>query len=333
MKAILALASTALLALPMNAQIANKIWAEPAELKALSRKILVVELPEENPKVIEGFPKKTAAADAAAYRASLASYRDQVEASIREHWKYNEEIEFKTTSEIIQLFAKKSTKHVALLKVVLADGLGVYGYTFGMGVPAIVLTRTDGDSKVSKKGQLQLIKHDYQMNLVAGTAEDGTETYTATGLAFTFKQAQKHLEYASKSKKPEDYMQYCKDEAARNCSKMRGKELVLEEGALYKSVDKAEVKENYPGPLSFVSRAELDEIYDSGTSEKAVLYSMPVGTISGTMIVVTVTKLVYMKIVVDPSTDEIIEAVIPGMGKTYVEGLTGPDLRALAECK
>src|SRR5688500_4738273 len=68
-----------------HAQVAIKIWAEPAELKALSKRTLVVELPEENPKVTEGFPKKTAESDAAAYRASLASYREHIEPAVRKY--------------------------------------------------------------------------------------------------------------------------------------------------------------------------------------------------------------------------------------------------------
>lgn len=323
----------ATMAIQAHAQVAVKIWADPSELKALSKKTLVVELPDENSGVINSFPKKTAEADIAAYRASLASYREKIEPAVREHWRYNEKIEFKTTSEIVSLFAKKSSKYVVLLKVVLPDGGGAYAYTFGLGVPALVLTRTDGDHKVTKKGQLQLAKYDYQMYLCTDTDDDGREIYTDAGLAFTLKQAQKHLQWAARQKKSEHYIHYCKAMRSKNCSKLRSKQLVLEESSLHKDKNKSDAMEAYGSNIEFVPRSELDAIYTSGTSDKAVLYSFPVGTIKGNALVVTITKLVYMKVVVDPSTDEVLHAIVPGMGQTYVEGLTMQDLKNLGDCK
>jgi hypothetical protein len=58
MPRIPAFAATFLLSAALSAQVSLKINAEPAELKSLARRTLVVELPEENPKVIDGFPKK-----------------------------------------------------------------------------------------------------------------------------------------------------------------------------------------------------------------------------------------------------------------------------------
>lgn len=317
----------------VSAQVAEKIWAEPAELKALARRILVVELPEENPKVIDGFSKKTAESDIAAYRASLASYRALIEPAVRAHWKYNEQIEFRTTSEIIALFAKKSTKHVAMLKVVLADGMDVNAYTFGLGCPALVLTRTDGDSKVSKKGQLNLIKHDYQMYLATTASETGEEAYSAERLMFTLTQAQKHIDWIIKTGKSQSFVKYCKAMAEANCPKLHGMEMIVPEDGLFKDMTQDEARTYYTQPMSFVSHADLDAAYATKAKGKAVLYSLPVGTISGSMIIVTVTHLAYMKVFVDPVTNEIVNATIPGqMGVPICEGLHKVDLRNLNEC-
>ncbi|MCB0763309.1 MAG: hypothetical protein KDB84_01290, partial [Flavobacteriales bacterium] len=278
-RTLLLLAGTFLFLGRSNAQIAERIWAEPAVLKSFTKRILVVELPEPNTKVIDDFPKKTAAADEAAYRASLENYRAVIRPAIEEHWKYNSQIEFMTTSQIVELFTKKSTKHVVLLRAVLTDGGGVSVFSRYMGVPALVMTRTDGDHKVSKKGEVTIMKHDFQMYLTTSVAEDGTESYTAAGMKFTLLQAQKLLEWNWGNKKSESYIKYCKDRSKVNCSKMKNKELLVEENGLYKSVDKAEAKAAYGGPISFVTRQDLDAAYESGADDKAVLYSMPVGTI------------------------------------------------------
>jgi len=333
--------STLLLAIALSAsaaqaQIPNKIYAEPADFKIMAEKILVVELPEENPKVIEEFSRKTATADAAAYKAGLESYREAIEPAIRAHWKFNEQIEFKTTSEIVKLFASKSKDHVALLKVVLADGGGVYAYTFGLGVPALALTRTDGDSEVNKKGQLSLRKHDYQMYLAFRDGEkvddeSFQEVFNATSMAFTLKQAQRHINWIMNSteKKSEEYIDYCKAESKRNCSRMKSKQLVVEEGRLHKSFTKAEANEKFGRDITYMTIAEMDALYDGGDAEHAILYSLPIGTFKANLVM---TYYAFLKVVVDPSTDDVIEAIIPAYGKPLMRHLLPGDMRGLSDC-
>lgn len=315
------------------AQVSDRINAEPEELAKLAKRTLVVELPEPNEKVIDDFPKKTASSDKRAYEASLAAYRERIEPAVRAYWKFNSDIEFKTTSEIVKLFAAKSKKYVALLKVVLPDGNGEPGcYTFGLGVPALVLTRTDGDSKVSKKGELRLRNHDFQSYLVVEPDEHGTETYTEASMKLTLTLCQKYLDWNIHNKKTGTFMKYLKDMSEKNCSKLASKTLVVDRKGLYKKTTTAEIKEKYTHPIEFVEREELSTTYMSGTSEKAVLYSIPVGTITGSMLVVTVTMLAYTKVVVDPSTSEVINAVVPGIGKSIVEGLVPADAKSLDKC-
>lgn len=326
--------AAALLGFSMQAQVAIRINAEPTELKGLARRTLVVELPEPNPKVIEGFPKKTAAEDEAAYRASLESYRQQIEPAVKAYWKFNENIEYKTTSEIVPLFEKKSKKYVALLKVVLPDGGGEPGcYTFGMGVPALVLTRTDGDSKVSKKGELRLRNHDFQSYLVLSPKEDGTEDYTEASMKLTLTLCQNFLDWNIHNKKSETFMDYLKEQSKANCPKLASKQLVVDKDNLYKKTTQAEISENYGHGVEFVDHATLESTYMGGSGDKATLFSIPVGTITGSALVITITRLVYTKIIVDPSNSEVLNSIVPGMGKTYVEGLLPMDMRQLSKCK
>ena len=162
--------------LPLAAQVSTAAYAKPDELRSLSKRTLVVVLPEGNPKVIDGFPKKNSAGKTAAYMESPDSYREQVEPAIKEYWKLNGKFEYRTTSENIGLFKKKSTKYVALMKVVLPDGGGVAGYTLDMGVPALVLTRTNGDCKETKKGELQVRNHGFQTYLMLSPDPTGKES-------------------------------------------------------------------------------------------------------------------------------------------------------------
>lgn len=317
----------------LQAQVSVKIYAEPAELKSLGNRTLVVELPEENPKVIEDFPKKKAAEKTEAYRASLASYREQIEPAIKEHWKFNKDIEFKTTSEIIALFQKKSNKYVALMKVVLPDGGGVSGYTFGLGVPALVLTRTDGDSKVNKKGELNIIKHDFQSYLVVSPDSTEREVYSPASMKATLILAQDYLNWNIKADKSKDFMAYSKAMGKKNCGSLAQRTLLVNEKGLYKGCTVEEAHENYPYKLEFVDRSVLESTYLGGDATKAVLISIPVGTVQGTMIVASVTYLAFSKLILDPATGEIISSHNPGMGKSITEGLLKGDFKSLSKCE
>lgn len=322
----------------MQAQVTIKINASPDELKSLSRRTLLVEMPEPNPKVADGFSKKTKEEETEAYMASLASYREQIEPAIRKYWTFNEKIEFASTSEVVRQFEKKSKKYVALIKAVLPNGGGAPGgYTFGMGVPALVLTRTDGDSKVSKKGELRLTKHDFQAYLVISPDEKGKEDFNEASMKLTLSLCQDFLQWNIRNKKSEPFMNYLKKESKANCSKLRQRQLVVDEDNLYKKRTPQEISEAYGREIEFVDHAGVEQIYMSGDESKAVLFSIPVGTLSGSVglgpLAYSNVALAYTKIIVDPSNNQVINAIVPGMGKTYVQELLPMDMRQLAKCE
>lgn len=314
-----------------HAQVSASIGASPAELKALATRTLVVELPEPNQRAIAEFPAKTADAKKAAYENSLASYREQIEPAIRKYWTYNKDIEFKTTSEIIELFKEKNTKYVALLKVVLADGGGAYAYSFGLGVPALVLTATDGASKVSKNGLMTLTNWDFQAYLATTPTNYGREDYSEASMKFTLVEAQKLLEWntAAGNKRSENFIKYVRDQSEKNCSKLSSKKLLMAKQDLSKKMSPAEAMDSYGRNLELVDPSELESVYLNGDADKAVLFSVPVGIGMGTSVIVEVTNLIYMRVAVDPSTDKIL-GCIP---VSEPPGITKTEMSILKKCK
>ncbi len=314
-----------------HAQVSASIGASPAELKALATRTLVVELPEPNQRVIAEFPAKTADAKKAAYENSLAAYREQIEPAIRKYWTYNKEIEFKTTSEVIELFKEKNPKYVALIKVVLADGGGAYAYSFGLGVPALVLTATDGASKVNKNGQMTLTNWDFQAYLATTPTNYGREDYSEASMKFTLVEAQKLLEWntAAGNKRSENFIKYAKDQSEKNCAKLASKKLLMAKQDLSKKMSPADAIDSYGRNLEVVDPSELESAYMNGDADKAVLFSVPVGVGIGTSVFVEVTNLIYMRVAVDPSTDKIL-ACIP---VSEPPGITKTEMTILKRCK
>ena len=318
-----------------KAQVSDQIFADPPDLKKLAGRILVVELPEENAKVIEGFPKKRAAQKTEAYRASLAAYRAQIEPAVRAHWKFNEQIEFKTTSEIVGLFKQKSPKYVVLLKALLLDGGGASYHSFGFGVPALVLTRTDGeDNKVTKKGDVSIRNHDFQSYLVVSPDSAEREVYSPASMKATLVLMQDYLNWNIKNKKSKTFMVYSKEMGLKNCESLAKRTLLVDKvSGLYKGCTTEEAHTSYAHQLVLVDRSELESTYLKGDDTKAVLFSVPVGTIKGGLLIVETTYLVFSKLILDPVTGEILAAQNPGLGKSIAEGLMRADLKALSKCE
>lgn len=263
----------------------------------------------------------------------MASYREQIEPVVRELWKFNEKVEFKTTSEIIALFAKKSPKYVALMKVVLPDGGDVADYTFGLGVPALMLTRTDGDSKVSKKGELRVRNHDFQAYLIVSPDSTGAERYSPATMKATLTLVQDFLQWNTKNKKSQDFMRYTREMAEKNCELLATRTLLVDQADRYKGCTPEEAHSSYAHQLELVDRAQLESTYLGGDNSKAVLFSLPVGTIKSAVIVVELTRLVYAKLILDPATGQIISAYVPGIGKSIQEGLMKMDFKSFSKCE
>jgi hypothetical protein len=330
MRSLILFSALFLTTLTITAQVSDRINAEPEDLKKLGNRILVVELPEENPKVIEEFPKKKAAQKTEAYRASLASYREQIEPAVRAHWKFNEQIEFMTTSQIVGLFQKRSSEHVVLMKVLLMDGGGISAYSFGFGVPALMLTRTDGEKdKISKKGEVVIRVPDFQSYLVVSPDSSDREVYTPASMKATLILMQDYLKWNIKNEKSKPFMAYSKEMGKKNCGDLAKRTLMIPKNGLYKGCTPEEAHTSYAYNMILVDRSEMEETYLKGDASSAVLFSIPVGTIQGNLVM---TYLAFSKLILDPVSGEIISSYNPGIGKSIAEGLMRADLKSLSKC-
>jgi len=317
----------------LNAQVQDWINAEPDELRALARRTLVVEIPEENPKEIDRFNKKTAEERTADYRATLESYRQVIEPAVRATWTFNEEIEFRTTSEILELFKQKSTKHVALMKAVLLNGGPVAANSPATVVPAFVLTRTDGKRhKANPQGVFFFADHDFQSYLVPSRVEGDAEYYSEASMKLSLMLCQEYLDWNIKSKKTDTFMKFLKDKAQENCSKVKGRELVVDQDGLHNSTTQEALVEAFGGPITFMPREQMEQAFLAGGSEKAVLFPVPVGAINNAQ-GINAGRYVYSKVVVDPATGNVLNAVVPTTGKSFLEELIPKDLEGLKGCR
>ena len=129
--------------------------------------------------------------------------------------------------------------------------------------------------------------------------------------------------------KANNFHDYAKNEAEAKCGKLKGMTLMFEEEFLYKSQTLDEVKESYTWPIEFASAKEINDACMKGAPGKAVLIDVPCGT--------TVSPeddgIAYMKVIIDPNTDEILQCLYPGMGNCVSHQLMKADLKEIGRCK
>ncbi|MCB9199258.1 MAG: hypothetical protein H6596_02080 [Flavobacteriales bacterium] len=75
-------------------------------------------------------------------------------------------------------------------------------------------------------------------------------------------------------------MKFLKDKAQENCSKVKGRELVVDQDGLHNSTTQEALVEAFGGPITFLPREQMEQAFLAGGSEKAVLFPVPVGAIN-----------------------------------------------------
>jgi len=321
------------------AQIPNTIGATSAELAAMAGRILVVQLDPIDPETSAAIlTKKRDVAEAfkANYEASQQSYLDNIQAAMEQGWTFNERVEFRTTEECKELFLSKSPDHVVMKKEMYgmqgnssSTVLGWRHYAVPYGVTALTFFRTDM-VEVTNKGALRFLEPDFQMYMMGDYGPEGKALYSVNDLVMTMKQTQKALAWCIGIEKPKDYFAYAKEQAEQNCKLLQGKELVAESNYTYKDTQQPELLETYGPRLRFASHEELGTIYRSGSDSEVVFFSVPIGHVVG---MGGESHIAYMKIAVDPSTDNIIHGSFPMAGGGVLRAYRTVDFKALKKCK
>lgn len=325
----------ALAIVPATAQINDVIHVTPEDLAAMSQRTLLVVLEEEDPKVIEEMPKKNREEEIARYKAAIANYNALIEPAVRKYWTFNPKIEVKKASEVVPLFAAKSPDYVVLMKVALRDMELYYNFDSGLRVPVLMYQRTDEESKVNKKGFLTISEVDYQMYIPSSFIDD--KGNTEADLKFALVQMQRNMRWIMETKQVKNFEDYGAIVAAGNCARLKDKSLVLPAGQLWKDMPEAEAKASYGGTLEVADPAMRDEMYLKATEGKALLFQMPYGLLNQSgLTVMTYSNVVYLKVVVDAKTDEILGLLeVKGMmtPQNYGYRVNEKNLENLKECK
>lgn len=323
-----------LLVLTGWAQIPNKLGATPEELAAMAGRTLVVQLDPIDPEVSEEIKvwhkKDEFEGYTANYLASHQSYLDNIQAAMEEAWVFNQKVEFRSPEECMALFKSKSPDHVVMSKVMYSQIHSAWRhYSRSYGVTALTFYRTD-IVELSDKGFLRFGKPDFQMYMFGDYGPLGKAVFSKSDLILTLEQAQKTLAWCIGREEPEDYFAYAKEQAKKNCAKLASKDVVMEKNYTFKDTEESELVGEYGPRLRFETHEELGKILNSGTESEVVCYSVPIGHVAG---MGGESQIAYMKILLDPSSGEIINGSFPMAGGGVVRTYRPMDVKAFRKCK
>jgi hypothetical protein len=311
-----------------QAQIGGKVYGLKDDFIAMGTKPLIVELLEE--KINEDDGSKES-------EPFVPYYNTMIKSVIGKYWKYNQEIEYKTTSEIKKLKESKSDKYMVLYYV-KQNKLAIYGeakVSSNIIIPSLFYSRIEEMDK----------KPDYKICMPSsGIRQDNR--YLEYDFKFILVEMQAHLTWMIQNNKTVQFNEYIQLVSKDNCNKLKDKKLLTDKSLLRpkellnKRLTEAQATLIYGNKIGFVAAEELNSFYVSNAKETAVLLNIPYGGIRPTPMEASQSMqrrvlLSYYKVIVDCETNEILWVEIP---KGLVQGNTQAFLREsefkdIAQCR
>lgn len=322
MKKILLLAF-GFVSLASSAQITSKFYGEVKELKELQSRTLIVEVLEEDPKTLKKLDKPKKQKELNDYKLFIKQFNEEFKIYAAKYWKLNTKIEFKTQTEVLAL-NKAKDKSFAVLKYYNLKDNNSFGLDTKMTVAALVYTRCETSiNQPDSKIYLPIRK-------------DLTEKFLLEAdYKYTLETLQSNINWIVANNKVIDFDKYADKMSDENCSKLKGKTLLVGNDMMMKGRTQSEAKANYGGDLKFVSDADINTAVVNKTKNTAVLYSIPYGILKSVG-VIQIANIVFFKVITDCETGEILWLHMPGgfsYGSNISYFLTEKEFKMMAECK
>lgn len=309
-------------------QISDRIYGQPDDFKEMKNRTLVVELLEEDEKHVAKLTKKSQRKEKFAvqlkkYQDFIVEYNEMIQLVVPKYWSFNDKIEYKTSSEVKKIREAENKEYVLLFYTELRESsTDTRVDRATLHVPALAYSRPERAKH----------RYDYKIYLPSSYIREGSN-YFESDFKFALKAAQANINWIIDNNEKLNFEDFCKEMAEKNCSKLSDYQLIVDREYLYGNLTETKAGDAYGNNLKFVSEDELDKIVLEETEGKAVLFSIPFGTVGSTFGPLTVSQLAFIKVIVDVETYEVLYIHIPGMGKSYVYEILKNEFTRFAECK
>ncbi|ESU24652.1 hypothetical protein FEDK69T_05750 [Flavobacterium enshiense DK69] len=318
------LAVAMVMGLATNAQISPKFNGDPEDFQDLKKRTLIVEVLEEDPKVLKKLDKPKKAEELKEYQSFIKEFNEDFRIYAPKYWTLNSNIEYKTTTEIDAL-QKSKNKSYAVLRFILLNDNGTHGLKTNLNVPALAYTRIENNRRSA----------DSKIYLPYRALSKGKSLLEAD-YKYALETLQANINWIIKNDKTLHFDKYAEKMAEENCSKLKGKTILVPDYVLKDGRSKEQAIKNYGGDLKFVSDEEINNAFVTKAKNTAVLFVAPYGIVKGSAVVVQMSTLVYFKVVADCETGEVDYLYMPSgfnYGANVSDKMTETEFKTMGNCK
>jgi hypothetical protein len=305
----LILTGFSLLSFSTKSQISPHINGGPKDFITLKGRTLVVELMEEDQKVVDKLTKKNKTDELNLYKNFISTYNADIKVAVDKYWTFNKKVEYKKKSELDDVIGK-SEDYVIMFYRELGDIDMDFASASSLGIPVLAYNRSDRSQKKDP---------DYDIYLPPIAMPDKATkcsewTYSQSSYNFAVREMQANIEYMIKTNKKYEFEEYaCKMSDDNKCKRLTGETLQILKSQEDPKGRVKEMKDAYTAPFQFIDDKNFNDDFVSEASGKENMFILPWGLAKGSIGFIHQTSIVYMKVVIDCKTGDINFAHKPGM--------------------
>lgn len=319
MKKLLILISTLIVA--YNQTQAQKIHAEPSDFKQIFSRPMIVELLEEDAKIVAHLQKiikkhPTAAED---YKSFIRLYNENIKMAVDKFWTVNKEIEYRTTSDIHTLVKKKNTTYAILYYSESAEQFVDYATNKNVVVPSLNYTRMEHHNG----------KVDYSIFLPISFLTPHDD-YIETDLIFGVQFIQRNIEYMIEKNIKMSASAYAKTFGV-TCTLLQNKTLLLDNKLMANNASIEEIKNNYKYKFTFADAKKINEAVENADHESAYLVSLPYE--KHTASPNSPSSILCIRLVIDPKDGNILSNMGTAISESKTNIFLTQDFATCNTCK
>lgn len=307
-----------------KAQISSYFHGDSKDFINLKTRPLIVELLEEDEKVVDKFNKQKKGEELESYKRMIKLYNEEIVLYAKKYWTLNKNIEFKSATEVESL-KKAKNKSFAILRNLRLNDIDI-DFRSSLHLNVIVYTRIESnkdkaDSQAylpvfSKKKDKLLDEADYK---------------------FCLNVLQENINYDIAEKDNKNSEDYVKEMAKGNCPLIKNKTLLVKESLLYEKTKKEDCIKKYNGKLNITSDEEINRAFVEKDKDKVVLFSVPYEIGKGQLGPVGQSFIMSYKVVIDCETGKILYLFMPRgfavMGQNLFDFMIDKDFENIKICK
>jgi len=300
---------------------AQVVYAKADEFKSIKKRKLIVEQLEVDQALIASWQKKkgkTKKPELATrygemiseYKKFVADYNGHIKSAVESIWLLNEEVVYKTTSEVKALRKSKSERYSVLFfsesTTNKTDDFG-HKYFPNLSIPTLNYSRIESGT----------VKVDYSFFMAYTGHREANELQLADVL-LSLRLIQNQIAAIEKTVNNRyTFKSFASDEGKANCGTLKGATVHIDENSIHKKSTLAEINAAYSGTVKLLSNQEITTAIEN--EEDIIIGFFIPNTIAagsvGSTVQISSGRITYLHVFLNVKTGEVLSCTGTSMGE------------------